>query len=170
VGRSPDQSIGARELTESVIVPTSSVIVFVAPAALPFYIVLTEQNSNLIAIVDDDHSVQDAVRDLLESDGRAVRCFDTAEAFLSSGLERKLACLVLDLRMPGMSGTELHRRLLDQGCQVPVIFMTAHGADQEARRRALAGGAVAYLIKPFDQDEFLDAVHKALRLEPMQDG
>jgi FixJ family two-component response regulator len=132
--------------------------------------VLIEPNSNLIAIVDDDRSVQDAVRDLLESDGRSVRCFDTAEAFLSSGLEHEVACLVLDVRMPGMSGTELHRRLLDRGCEVPVIFMTAHGADEEARRRALAAGAVAYLIKPFDQNELLDALQGALRSDSRQEG
>jgi FixJ family two-component response regulator len=132
--------------------------------------VLIKQKSDLIAIVDDDRSVQDAVRDLLESDGRSVRCFDTAEDFLSSGLDGKVACLVLDVRMPGMSGTELHRQLLDKGCEVPVIFMTAHGADEEARGRALASGAVAYLIKPFDQDELLDAVHRALRSESTQDG
>ncbi len=131
---------------------------------------LIEPNSNLIAIVDDDHSVQDAVRDLLESDGRSVRCFDTAEDFLSSGLGHKVACLVLDVRMPGMSGTELHRHLLDKGWEVPVIFMTAHGADEEARGRALAAGAVAYLIKPFDQNELLNAVHGALRSDSTQDG
>jgi FixJ family two-component response regulator len=132
--------------------------------------VLIEQNSNLIAIVDDDRSVQDAVRDLLESDGRSVRCFDMAEDFLSSGLERTIACLVSDVRMPGMSGTELQRHLLDKGCEVPVIFMTAHGADEEARDRALAAGALAYLIKPFDQDEFLDAVRRALRSKSTPDG
>jgi len=131
--------------------------------------VLSEQNSNLIAIVDDDRSVQAAVCDLLESDGHSVRCFDAAEDFLSSGLERKVACLVLDVRMPGMSGTELHRHLLNKGCEVPVIFMTAHGADGEARGRALAAGALAYLIKPFDQDELLKAVHRALRSESTQD-
>jgi FixJ family two-component response regulator len=132
--------------------------------------VLTEQKSNLIAIVDDDRSVQEAVRDLLESDGCLVHCFDAAEDFLSSGLETKIACLVSDVRMAGMSGTELQRHLLDKGCEVPVIFMTAHGTDEEARARALANGAVAYLIKPFDQDELLDAVHSALRSESTQDG
>ena len=129
-----------------------------------------DQKSNLIAIVDDDHSIQEAVRDLLESDGRSVRCFGMAEDFLASGLERKVACLVLDVRMPGMSGTELHRHLLDKACEVPVIFMTAHGTDDEARRQALAAGAVAYLIKPFDQDELLDAVHRAMRSELGQDS
>lgn len=131
---------------------------------------LIEHNANLIAIVDDDHSVQDAVRDLLESDGRSVRCFDMAEDFLASGLERDIACLVSDVRMPGMSGTELQRHLLDQGCRVPVIFMTAHGADEQARERALTAGALAYLIKPFDQDEFLDAVHRALKSDSTQDS
>ncbi len=130
---------------------------------------LIEPNSNLIAIVDDDHSVQVAVRDLLESDGRSVRCFDMAEDFLASGLERNIACLVSDVRMPGMSGTELQRHLLDKGCEVPVIFMTAHGADEEARERALVAGAVAYLIKPFDEDELLDAVQRALRSKSPQD-
>jgi FixJ family two-component response regulator len=116
----------------------------------------------MIAIVDDDRSVQEAVRDLLESDGCSVRCFDGAEDFLASGFQHDVACLVLDVRMPGMSGTELHRHLLDNGCEVPVIFMTAHRSDEQSRARALAAGAVAYLFKPFDQNELLDAVHGAL--------
>jgi len=131
---------------------------------------MIQQNSNVIAIVDDDSSVQDAVRDLLESDGHSVCCFDMAEDFLASGLQNNVACLVLDVRMPGMSGTELHRQLLDKGCAVPVIFMTAHGADEQARTRALAAGALAYLIKPFDQNELLTAVHRALRSNPKQDS
>ncbi|HVO59433.1 MAG TPA: response regulator [Terriglobales bacterium] len=125
----------------------------------------TQQKSNVIAIVDDDRSVQDAVRDLLESDGHSVCCFDMAEDFLASGLHGKLACLVLDVRMPGMSGTELHRRLLDDGHEVPVIFMTAHVSDEKARARALAAGALAYLIKPFPDHELLDAVRRALTLK-----
>ena len=102
----------------------------------------------MIAIVDDDRSVQEAVRDLLESDGRSVRCFDGAEDFLASGIQDEIGCLVTDVRMPGMSGTELQRRLLDDGCKVPVIFITAHRSDAQSRARALAAGAVAYLFKP----------------------
>ncbi len=118
----------------------------------------------MIAVVDDDRSVQEAVRDLLESDGQSVRCFDGAKEFLASGLQHDvgLECIVLDIRMPGMSGTELQRHLLDNGCEVPVIFMTAHRSDEQSRTQAVAAGAVAYLIKPFDQDELLVAVHGAL--------
>jgi FixJ family two-component response regulator len=116
----------------------------------------------MIAIVDDDRSVQEAVRDLLESDGRSVRCFDGAEDFLASGIQDEIGCLVTDVRMPGMSGTELQRRLLDDGCKVPVIFITAHRSDEQSRARALGSGAVAYLLKPFDQNELLDAVHGVL--------
>lgn len=115
----------------------------------------------MIAIVDDDQYVQDALRDLLESDGHSVRCFGLAEDFLAAGVQHEIACLILDVRMPGMSGTELHRHLLDSGCEVPVIFITAHGSDEKARARALADGAVAYLIKPFNDDELLNAVHRA---------
>lgn len=130
---------------------------------------IIQQSSNVIAIVDDDQSVQDAVRDLLESDGHSVRCFGVAEDFLAAGVQREIACLVLDVRMPGMSGIELHRHLLDSGCEVPVIFITAHGSDERARARALADGALAYLTKPFDQDELLNAVHRALGSNSKQD-
>ncbi len=116
----------------------------------------------MIAIVDDDRSVQEAVRDLLESDGRSVRCFDGAADFLASGIQDDIGCLVLDVRMPGMSGTELQRHLLDSGCKVPVIFITAHSSDHQSRARALAAGAVAYLFKPFDECALLDAIHGAL--------
>lgn len=122
---------------------------------------MIQQSANVIAIVDDDQYVQDALRDLLESDGHSVRCFGLAEDFLAAGVQREIACLILDVRMPGMSGTELHRHLLDSGCEVPVIFITAHGSDEKARARALADGAVAYLIKPFNDDELLNAVHRA---------
>ena len=127
-----------------------------------------EPDSNLIAIVDDDQSVQEAVRDLLESDGHSVRCFSLAEDFLAFGVKGEIACLVLDVRMPGMSGTQLHRRLLEDGWKVPVIFITAHEADEQARARALNAGALAYLIKPFDHEELLDAVRRALTADSKQ--
>lgn len=117
----------------------------------------------LVAVVDDDFSVRESLESLIRSAGMRVRAFASAEQFLNSPHPQRYDCLILDVRMPGMSGTELHRHLLSKGSKVPVIFITAHASDQEARARAIAEGALAYLIKPFEEGELLDAVHTALR-------
>ncbi|MBV8570320.1 MAG: response regulator [Acidobacteriaceae bacterium] len=116
----------------------------------------------LIAVVDDDVSVRESLEGLMRSAGLSVRVFASAQQFLNSPHLHKTACLVLDVRMPGMNGTELHHHLLSDGCNVPVIFITAHASDQDTRARALSDGAVAYLIKPFEESELLGAVQKAL--------
>jgi len=116
----------------------------------------------LIAIVDDDESVRDAVQVLLESTGRRAVAFASAEQFLASGALRGAKCLILDLRMPGINGMELQRRLLAAGYRIPTIILTAH-ADDAARARALAAGVVAVLPKPFQADILLDAIKAALR-------
>jgi len=121
-----------------------------------------------VAVIDDDNSVRESSESLIRSAGFAVRVFDSAERFLTSPYLREAACLVLDVRMPGMSGPELRRNLRSGGYDVPVIFITA-AADEEARARELANGAVAYLTKPFDEDELLPAIHRALKLDSKRD-
>lgn len=118
------------------------------------------QNNNLIIIVDDDESVQNALQDLIEADGLSARCFGSAEDFLESGLQRKAACLITDIRMPGMSGLELQARLRADGCKTPIIFITAHG-DARVRIQAMREGAVEFLMKPFDDQVLLNRVRAA---------
>ena len=118
----------------------------------------------LISVVDDDDSVRESLRGLLRSVTFGVEVFTSAEEFLSSDRMRETDCLILDVRMPGMSGLELHRRLVSSHPHLPVIFITAHG-DEELRSSALRGGAVDYLLKPFSDDALLNAVQTALRME-----
>ena len=121
----------------------------------------TGHNSRLVAIVDDDESVQLALRDLIESDGMPAICFGSAEHFLDSEARSKAACLIADIRMPGMSGLELQAKLKAERCRIPVIFITAHG-DAEMRIHAMRQGAVEFLSKPFDDAVLLEIVHTAL--------
>ncbi len=118
-------------------------------------------NSRLLAIVDDDESVQRARQDLIESDGLSALCFGSAEQFLDSEARSKAACLIADIRMPGMSGLELQAQLKAQRCRIPIIFITAHG-DSEMRIHAMREGAVEFLSKPFDDEVLLQAVNVAL--------
>ena len=119
------------------------------------------QNSRLVAIVDDDESVQRALQDLIESDGLFALCFSSAEQFLGSEARGKAACLIADIRMPGMSGLELQAKLKAERCRIPVIFITAHG-DAGIRIHAMRQGAVEFLSKPFDGAVLLEIVHTAL--------
>ena len=119
------------------------------------------QNSRLIAIVDDDESVQSALQDLIESDGLSTLCFGSAEQFLDSEARHKAACLIADIRMPGMSGLELQAKLKAETCPLPIIFITAHGED-EMRIQAMREGAVEFLTKPFNDAVLLEVVHAAL--------
>jgi len=115
-----------------------------------------------VAVVDDDLSVRESLQSLIRSAGLRVQVFASAEQFLTSSDPSDANCLVLDVRMPGMSGTELHRHLLSRGYKIPVIFITAHASDQETREQALSDGALAYLIKPLHKSELLDAIFTAL--------
>jgi FixJ family two-component response regulator len=117
-------------------------------------------NSELIAIVDDDKSVQNALRDLIEADGLSALVFGSAEEFLESGEQRNAACLIADIRMPGMSGLELQARLKAERCRIPIIFITAHG-DAKMRIQAMCDGAVEFLTKPFDNEVLLINVRAA---------
>jgi FixJ family two-component response regulator len=118
-------------------------------------------NSRLVAIVDDDESVQRALQDLIESDGLSAFCFGSAEQFLDSEARNKAACLIADIRMPGLSGLELQAKLKAERCRIPVVFITAHG-DAEMRIHAMRQGAVEFLSKPFDDAVLLEIVHTAL--------
>ena len=120
-----------------------------------------QESAKLIAIVDDDESVQSALQDLIEADGFSARCFGSAEEFLESGLQPKVACLITDIRMPGMSGLDLQARLKADGYKTPIIFITAHG-DAKVRIQAMREGAVEFLMKPFDDQVLLDRVRTAL--------
>lgn len=122
----------------------------------------------LVSVIDDDHSVREALESLIRSVGLLVRVFASAELFLESRDIGKTACLVLDVRMPGMSGIELHRDLLSKNYRIPAIFMTAHASDEACRSEALALGGVAYLIKPFHKSELLDAIFRALEQNAKQ--
>jgi FixJ family two-component response regulator len=120
----------------------------------------------LIAVVDDDISVRKALDRLIRSVRMDVSVFASAEEFLNSAHLRKPDCLIFDVRLPGMSGIELHRHLLAQNYGVPVIFITAHASDDAARLEAASDWTVAYFTKPFNGDELLDAVDKALKWQP----
>jgi FixJ family two-component response regulator len=116
----------------------------------------------LIAVVDDDEAIREAVQSLIRSVGLRVAVFSSAEDFLHSGQLQATACLIVDVRMPRMSGLELQQQLATAHDPRPIIFITAHG-DEEARTRALKAGAVAFLDKPFSDDILLKAVQSALQ-------
>ena len=115
----------------------------------------------LVAIVDDDALVRDALQGLLREAGFPAHAFASAEEFLASGEPRRFACLIADIRMPGMSGLELQSRLNADRIRIPIIFITAHG-DEHMRLQALRSGAVEFMAKPFDDDVLLDTVRAAL--------
>lgn len=119
--------------------------------------------AKLIGIVDNDKSVQSAMQDLIEAVGLTARCFGSAEEFLESGQRHKVACLITDIRLPGMSGIDLQRQLVAGDTGVPIIFITAHASDDHARSEAASDWMVAYLIKPFAEDDLLDALNAALK-------
>ena len=111
----------------------------------------------IISIVDDDESVREALRGFIRSVGCTANVFASAEEFLAWSDLRTTDCLIVDVRMPGMSGLELQRRLLAEHHQIPVIFMTAY-LDEDVRARALGNGAVAFLLKPFSEEELLTTI------------
>ncbi|MGA3268618.1 MAG: response regulator [Verrucomicrobiota bacterium] len=119
------------------------------------------QNIPLISVVDDDQSVVEGIVSLMESVGYAAKGFCSAEDFLNSPQLRHTACLILDVRMPGIGGLELQRRLAAANDRTPIIFITAHG-DHDISAEALRRGAVAFLGKPFSQEPLFDAVRSAL--------
>jgi FixJ family two-component response regulator len=117
----------------------------------------------VITVVDDDASVRESMSSLLRSVGHAVKEFGSAEELVASVALDETDCVITDVRMPGMSGLELQRRLALSHPRLPVILMTAHASDEEVRSRALKDGAVAYLCKPLDEETLLRAVETATR-------
>jgi FixJ family two-component response regulator len=115
----------------------------------------------IVFIVDDDISVRDALRNLLRSVGLRVETFGSAQEFLATPPPDSPACLVLDVRLPGLSGLDLQRKLAEMKMDVPIIFITAHG-DIQMSVRAMKGGAVEFLTKPFRDQDLLDAVQHAI--------
>jgi len=116
----------------------------------------------LITVVDDDASVRESISSLLRSVGHAVNEFGSAEELVASAALDETDCVITDVRMPGMSGLELQRRLALSHPRLPVILMTAHASDEEVRLRALKDGAVEYLFKPLDEETLLRAVETVL--------
>jgi FixJ family two-component response regulator len=114
-----------------------------------------------VAIVDDDDSVRGALQGLLKAVGLPSQAFVSAEEFLKSGQQHQTACLITDIRMPGISGVELQARLNAENCRIPTIFITAHG-DAQMRMRALRAGAVEFLAKPFDDEALIETIRAAL--------
>jgi FixJ family two-component response regulator len=119
--------------------------------------------NKLVAIVDDDDAVRIALEGLLRSAGLTARAFESAENFLESGQQLQTACLITDIRMPGMSGLELQAKLNADRCRIPIVFITAHG-DSQMRMQALRAGAVEFLAKPFNDEALLETVRVALEI------
>jgi FixJ family two-component response regulator len=115
----------------------------------------------LISIVDDDDSLRNSLNNLLRSVGYRTAGYASAEDFLNSNHLDRTDCLILDVRMPGMSGLNLQRHLVENNSRVPIVFITSH-SDDEARTRALEAGAVAFLYKPCREEKLLEAIDSAL--------
>src|SRR6266699_2908061 len=120
--------------------------------------------TKIVAIVDDDESVRIALQGMMKSVCLPAHAFASAEDYLNSGLQHQTACLIADIRMPGMSGLDLQAKLNAERCRIPTIFITAHG-DAKMRMQALRAGAVEFMAKPFDDEVLLENVRAALEVE-----
>jgi FixJ family two-component response regulator len=123
----------------------------------------TNGKTKLVAIVDDDDLMRSALEGLLKAVGWPAQAFSSAEEFLQSGHQGQTACLITDIRMPGMSGLELQAKLNAEHFRIPTIFITAHG-DAKMRMQALRAGAVEFLAKPFDDEALIESVRAALEV------
>jgi FixJ family two-component response regulator len=119
------------------------------------------RNGKMVAVIEDDESYRVAVQRLLKSAGFSVQSFASAEDFLRSGQQHETGCLITDIRMPGISGLDLQAKLNADHCPIPTIFITAHG-DEDMRLQAMRGGAVKFMVKPFDGAILLESVRVAL--------
>jgi FixJ family two-component response regulator len=133
----------------------------------------TESHSNseepVVLVVDDDESMREALRSLLESVDLRVEMFRSAAAFLQADLPTAPSCILLDVRLPGQSGLELQAELIREDIRVPIIFMTGHG-DVPMSVRALKAGAIDFLVKPFRDQDLLDAISAAIDLDRRRRG
>jgi FixJ family two-component response regulator len=129
-----------------------------------FLMGIGQPSTAVLAILDDDESVQIALQDLIESGGLSALCFGSAEQFLSSTSRYDVSCLITDVGMPGMSGLELQAKLKSEKCPLPIIFITARG-DIPMAVRAIQGGAVDFLIKPVNEAALFNSVERAFEQE-----
>ena len=118
--------------------------------------------SNLISIVDDDESVRRTTKLLIESFGYRAAVFESAETFLKFGQLNETSCLVVDVQMPGMNGLQLQSHLATEGWSIPIIFISAYG-NKQSRRKAMQAGAVAFLEKPFNDEQLLKSIRSTLK-------
>ena len=124
---------------------------------------IPDADAELVYVVDDDEAVRDSLRWLLEANRYAVECFDSAEGFLAAFDPGRLACLILDVRMPGMSGLELQEHLLGRGVKLPILFVTGHG-DVPMAVATMKKGASDFIEKPFNEAELRASVERLLDL------
>jgi len=117
---------------------------------------------SLVTIIDDDESVRESLPDLVREFGFAVQAYASAEGFLASGYVDQTRCLILDVAMPGMSGTDLQQQLRASGWMIPIVFITAHG-EGDVRSRLIEQGAVECLLKPFSDTALFNAINAALQ-------
>ena len=115
----------------------------------------------VVSIVDDDQSVRDGILDLIIAMGFDAEAFEHPDHFLRSSRVDRTTCLITDVRMPGMTGLELHERLIASGKQIPTVMITAFPTDAE-RVRAMQAGVVGYLVKPFDESQLIACIMSAL--------
>lgn len=120
--------------------------------------------NGLVAVVDDDESIRRTTTFLIESFGLRAAAFESAESFLKSDQLHDTSCLILDVRMPGMNGFELQKELAAAGYGIPIVFITCY-EDTESRGKAMQAGAIAFLSKPFRDDQLLQIVRSALRID-----
>jgi FixJ family two-component response regulator len=120
-----------------------------------------EVTRGLISVVDDDESIRRTTTFLIESFGFRAAAFESAENFLKSGQLHDTSCLIVDVQMPGMNGLELQSELAAAGCDIPIVFMTAY-ENKVSRQQAMQAGAVAFLAKPFGDEQLLQTVRLAL--------
>ena len=129
----------------------------------------SDTEAALVAIVDDDASVRQSTCRLIRAFGFQAEAFGSAEEFLASGHAAQSACLILDVRMPGMDGLELQRRLADSAPQIRIVFLTAHASDEE-ERRARRAGAVDFLRKPVAKEALLGVLRTVLKMSASEGG
>ncbi len=128
---------------------------------------MTGANEPVVFVVDDDRSIRDALRSLIASVGLRVQTFPTAQEFLSGQRSDAPGCLVLDVRLPGLSGLDLQRELAKAGIAIPIIFITGHG-DIPMSVQAMKAGAVEFLTKPFRGQQLLDAIQQAIERDRVE--